>query len=179
MKPISVTTNRSSIKGVSDALDAAESSHKQVAASLSTAQYLSSTLGESFYLLPQSIIVGKPASARHAHFVPTPESPPTCQKTNARKRPTVAGEAMVSTKEEKLFSRAARHILTKSWRKGGNSNNNSMHIEKKYSGEGETKDQTQDGGVVELYTTVDAPFSDDASAEVNGSCVYSFFLPCM
>ncbi len=180
MKPISVTTNSSSSKRVSDALDTAASSHKQVAASLSTAQYLSSTLGESFYLLPQSIIVGKPVGAHHPHFVPTPENSLMFKKTTTPKMPTLAGETMLSTKEEKFFSHTARHILPESWSKRGkNSNNNSTHIEKNCSGEGETTDQVQGGGGgVDHYITTNTRLNDDASAKVtnNGSCVCSSFV---
>ncbi len=179
MKPISVSTTSSSSKRVGDVLDAAASSRKQVAGSLSTAQYLSSTLGESFYLLPQSIIVGKPVGAHYPHFVPTPENSLMCKITTTPKMPTLAGETMLSTKEKKFFSRTARHILPESWSKRGNNNNSTHIIEKNCSGGGETTDQVKGGGSgVDHYTTTDTRLNDDTSAEVinNGSCVCVYFF---
>ncbi len=157
-------------------LDTAAPSHKpQVVSSLSTAQYLSSTLGESFFLLHQNILVSKPKPGgphpHRPHIVPTPESSPMCETPQL---PTLGGDTM-STKEN-FFSRTTRHILLpESWKRE-NTNNSSTHLEKNGNGEGEmTVDQVQGGsGGDHHYTT--ATHLNNESAEVTKDKKTKLFL---
>ncbi len=171
MKPISVTTNSSSSERANSLDDAAAPSHKQGASSLSTAQYLSSTLGESFYLLPESILISKTGGPHHPpHFMPIPESSSMCKET--LQIPKLGGDTMATKEDKLLFRHSTRRILPESWKRE-NDNNSSTHLEKNSSGGGEAGQVVQGagGGGGDHYTTAKR-LNNDTSAEViiNNRC---------
>ncbi len=179
MKPITTSCSNESVNVLDGAGSAAATapSHKpQVVLVLSTAQYLSSTLGESFYLLPQNILIGKPGGGSHhqhhpPHIVSTSESPPSMCET-PQMLTLGGGGDMISTKENFFSHTTRRVVLPEGWKR--ESNSTSMGFEKNSNGGGElmaVADQVQGGGDGVRYTT--ATHLNDALAEVTkDGCIF-------